>query len=199
MGKMKDLTGQKFKRLTVICEHGRDKWGQVVWMCKCECGNISYVCGSSLRNGITKSCGCWNIEALSMRVKHGMSNSGVYNSWGHIINRCYNKQNSRYKYYGGRGIKVCERWKNFDNFYADMGDKPEGYTIERINNDGNYELSNCRWATIAEQNRNNSRTRLIEYNGEIKCMSEWGRFFNIPKTTLKHRLDRYSPEIAFNM
>lgn len=199
MGQKINLEGKKFNRLIVIKELKRDKWGQVIWLCQCDCGKTTQVTGSGLRNGGTKSCGCWNIEALSLRKKHGLSKTGAYRSWKHMMNRCYNPNDQRYEYYGGRGIKVCKKWHNFMKFYKDMGDKPDTYTIERKNNNGNYDPSNCEWVTVAEQNRNNRRTRKIEYKGVIRCMSEWARILNIHKNTLKYRLDNHSVDVAFNM
>ena len=116
-----------------------------------------------------------------------------------MIDRCNNPENNGFKYYGGRGISVCDRWRDIRKFYSDMGEKPEGLTIERIDNDGNYEPGNCRWATMAEQNRNNSRTRLIKYNNQTKCISEWARELGMHKNTLTYRLNRHPAEVAFNM
>jgi len=200
MSKMIDLTGRRFGRLVVIGEHGRDKWNQAIWACRCDCGNETNVVGGSLRNGNTKSCGCWRKDMpIVLKTTHNMTYSSVYASWWHMIDRCNNKENNRYKYYGGRGISVCDRWMDINTFYRDMGDKPDGLTIERIDNNGNYEPDNCKWATIAEQNRNNTRTILIKYENKVRCVSEWARIIGIHKNTLFYRLRHHTPEIAFNM
>ena len=162
MPKKIDLTGQRFGRLVVLEEAGR-KNGSVTWLCQCDCKekNIVFTRGSDLRKGSTKSCGCFNKEKTKeTNTKHGQSNknnkpTSVYKSWQDMLSRCYNPNNSAYHNYGGRGIKVCERWHDFENFYEDIGKyKPKGKTLERINNDDGYYLENCRWATRQEQTWN---------------------------------------------
>jgi hypothetical protein len=199
MGARIDLRGRKFHRLTVLEERGRDSWGQVLWLCECDCGKTVVVVSGNLRNGVSKSCGCWNLNSLSGRAKHNLSKSGTYRTWKHMMARCYNKKDARYKYYGGRGVSICERWQDFVAFYEDMGDKPDGYSIERIDNNGNYEPSNCEWATIAEQNRNNRRTVKIEYDGQTRCMSEWARLLGVPKMTFSYRIKTKPLDAAFKM
>ena len=138
--------------------------------CNCDCGNNAIVRLLNLRYGNTKSCGCGQrkISSLTMSktlLKHGRNKKGntkpEYVSWQSMKQRCYNTNKDNFSNYGGRGIKVCDRWKDsFINFFTDMGERPEGYTLDRINNDGNYELSNCRWATYKEQ-RNNQRKNIL--------------------------------------
>lgn len=150
-----DLTGEVFGRLTVL--HRVPSDGKVKFACKCECGNTVNITASNLRSGTSKSCGCLNTEKRSSTHKtHGKRNSPEYNSWRGMKNRCYNTTHNRYAIYGGRGITVCDRWLNsFENFFADMGAKPHPtYSIDRINVDGNYEPSNCRWASKSEQRLN---------------------------------------------
>lgn len=156
-----DLTGSKFHRLTVIERVAQDGKGPVKWLCRCNCGKEIVVESYQLTTGGTKSCGCLRVENfVGMSTKHGMRKAPEYNSWDAMIQRCCNPNTKRYHYYGGRGITVCERWRNsFENFYADMGPKPTPkHSIDRINNDGNYEPGNCRWATQSEQNFNTRRS-----------------------------------------
>lgn len=124
--------------------------------------------------------------------KHGKHGTPEYESWRGMKERCYNPNNKRYEDYGGKGIKVCARWKDFSNFYADMGDRPKGTTLDRYPDKyGNYEPSNCRWGTEQEQVRNKTNNVLITFNGQTKCMAEWAEFYNLEYATLKCRLRRY--------
>lgn len=142
--------------------------------CKCDCGNFKNIFLKYLRNGDTRSCGCINKKETSARFKkHGMSRTNEYNIWLAMISRCENVKNKSFLNYGGRGISVCSSWKKFENFIKDMGKKPENLTLDRIDNDGNYEPNNCRWATRKQQSRNTSRNVYIEYNGENMCVKDW--------------------------
>ena len=158
---VKDITGQKFGRLIVIGFSGIDKYGKAQWKCKCACGKEVIAQSYLLRSGTTSSCGCLRREVTAKKnYKHGHTTNGVfsteYHSWNDMKTRCYNKHRHNYKYYGGRGIKVCKRWRDsFSDFLQDMGRKPSPkHSIDRINNDGNYEPGNCRWATHSQQMRN---------------------------------------------
>ncbi len=156
MSKVIDLTGHKYNLLTVI---GRDlkqnlnKNKSSMWKCRCDCGNITTVSSSNLRFNGVKSCGCLPIKN---RTKHSLSSSKEYSSWHHMKQRCLNSNSDSYNYYGGRGITICEEWiDSFEQFYKDVGSMPaKGYTLDRINTNGNYEPSNCKWSTRKEQSIN---------------------------------------------
>lgn len=166
MPKLVNLSGHKFFRWTVICQADSVK-KETHWLCRCDCGQSRSVSGKNLVNGKTKSCGCWNAEVLKNNKNafiHGFyaSHKREMSSYLNMIYRCTVKTHKSWQDYGGRGIVVCDRWMaGFHNFLADMGPRPAGTSIDRINNDGNYEPSNCRWATRIQQ-RENQRPRLVE-------------------------------------
>src|SRR5580704_1885635 len=137
----KDLAGLRFGRLTVLSEVGRTGSGGVRWLCACDCGNRVTVASTKLQSGLRQSCGCLHAERVKeSNTRHGHAHTPTWSSWGHMISRCHNPKNSNYRHYGGRGIAVCEAWRNdFLTFLRDMGERPAGKTIDRINNDGNYE------------------------------------------------------------
>lgn len=142
--------GQPYERLTVVGFVGRDKWGQLMWLCSCICGGEKIVRGHDLRNKKTRSCGCLERES---RIKHGMEGTSEYHTWAAMLDRCRNPKNETYKNYGGRGITVCKAWHKFGGFFKDMGKRPTGLTLERKNNDLGYFPENCIWATrIAQAN-----------------------------------------------
>lgn len=153
-----DLTGQRFGRLTVVRKSGKDNFRNSTWECICDCGNSSIVSSVNLRNGNTKSCGCYGRERKRNANKtHGMTGSRLHRIWKAMRTRCYNRNFFGFKYYGGRGISICDEWKNdFQAFYdwAMKNGYSDNLTIDRINTNGNYEPSNCRWVTMAEQNKN---------------------------------------------
>ena len=194
----KDITSQKFGRLTAVKITGKNKQGHYVWLCKCECGNEKEISGTCLRRGATKSCGCLQKEMSAKTNRkskkyqmYKISQKTEYSSWSHMKNRCLNKNDNKYKSWGGRGITVCDRWLKFENFYKDMGKKPfNKYSIDRINNDGNYELQNCRWATRKEQMRNRRNNKIITYQGKTLCLVEWAERLNIDYSILKGKLRR---------
>jgi hypothetical protein len=194
-----DLTGKVFGLLTVVQREPNDQRGNAYWLCRCECGETAIVRGASLRNGHTKSCGCLfdskQTSPQSNFYRHGFAASGQvppeYFTWTGIKQRCFNPKTKGYINYGARGISVCQRWaESFGAFLADMGPKPgPDYSIERIDNDGHYEPSNCKWAKKKEQARNRRTNRMIEFQGKTQCLIEWAEELGINKNTLRIRLN----------
>jgi len=185
MGIKINLINKKFGRLTVVRQVGLNKEKKALWECICDCGNKKITSSVLLRRGTVRSCGCLKVDMLrSTYTKHGHAIPGnhtsEFNTWMNIKDRCFNPKNSHYHSYGGRGIKVCPRWlDSFSNFLEDMGLKPTpSHSIDRENNDGDYEPSNCRWATTYQQVRNRQNNRWVRYNGENLIISDWARRFN---------------------
>lgn len=195
MSKVKDLTGKKFGKLEVIKRMGTDKFKHSTWLCKCDCGKIKIISANNLQKGTTKSCGCLAKELLSKKMtKHNMYGTRIYRIWLRMKNRCNNSNDEHYKNYGNRGIKVCNEWNNnkngFTNFYnwATNNGYKDDLTIDRINVNGNYEPSNCRWITMFEQQSNKRTNCFIEYYGKKYTVSQLSRLLNINKTTLRNRI-----------
>lgn len=184
-----DLTGQRFTRLVVLSRQGT-KNNQAKWLCQCDCGQQKEVSGNHLRSEFVRSCGCLLQETSAARFRsHGKTKTRVYRAWKAMRQRCSNPANEKnWKDYGGRGIRVCERWQSFENFYADMGDPPEGTSLDRIDFNGNYEPSNCRWATDMEQARNKRNNVLITYRGETRSLIEWSEHLDLNYRNLVTRL-----------
>lgn len=199
-----DLTGKRFGKLTVVKLTGRSKDKKTVWLCKCDCGNYKDVRASNLTSGATKSCGCLFYESRekvaeklkgekSHFYKHGLSNSRINSIYRGIKKRCYNKAEPAYKNYGGRGIKMCDSWKNdFMSFYdwAISNGYSESLSIDRIDVNGNYCPENCRWVDWRTQQNNRRNNRIVEYNGCSHTVSEWADILGVNKKTLYRRLER---------
>lgn len=195
-----DLTDKKVGRLTVLEYVGNSKW-----LCQCSCGNTCTRTGQSIRYETTNSCGCINREATIARNKTykrpgsplKRENLREYHSWVSMKQRCSNPKNNAYARYGGRGIKVHKEWVNsFEAFFVDLGPCPEGYTLDRIDHDGNYEPSNCRWADKNTQATNKSGVVKIEFNGTVDTLSGWARKIGISPESLKSRLNQWPLEKA---
>lgn len=203
----KDLIGKVFHSLTVIGDGGRVKTktgkGQARWRCRCECGKIVVVVGQRLRDGSTKSCGCFRVKVTGKRATtHGMSKTSEHRIWAGIKNRCLNPAEERFKDYGGRGIVICQRWReSFAAFFSDLGVRPSSrHSIDRIDNNGHYSCgecseclthqwpANCRWATMETQQRNKLNNRVLTFNGTAQTLADWSETCGINRHTLTHRL-----------
>jgi hypothetical protein len=200
---LKNEIGNVYGRLTVISKSERKYFGSNRWVCLCSCGNITDVIGQQLRKGATTSCGCYAAELTSKRNKihgHAVKNTATYLSWGAMKQRCSNKKNKRYSSYGGRGIKVCERWKNsFENFLFDMGERPDGWTLGRKDNDGDYEPRNCRWESKEDQANNKTNNVFLELNGLRMTASQWSIELGISQNKITRRIrNGWSDEMALS-
>jgi hypothetical protein len=192
--RLKDLTGRRFKQLTVLeLAHKEER---AHWLCECDCGNKIVVAGNHLQkaNG-TASCGC-------ARETHGYSKPGsvhpLYRVWLSMRERCNNPKSSHYKWYGARGITVCAEWDDFEAFKRDMGERPEGRSLDRKDNNGPYSKDNCRWATKQEQIWNTSKARWIEFNGQRKVLSEWARHFSVTPSHVYAMCRKYGEQAGLD-
>lgn len=192
--KFQDLTGKRFYRLTAI-KRVENKGNKTMWLCKCDCGNYATVCGAYLTNGHTKSCGCYSRERSKT---HGHHDHPLYRVWLGIRTRCYNSTDSSYKNYGGRGIKMCDEWlNNFKSFYdwsIANGYKNERlesgrnkWTVDRIDNNGDYCPENCRWTDQKTQANNTRRNRFITINGESRTLEQWTQILGVARESLRQR------------
>ncbi|MEY8517192.1 AP2 domain-containing protein [Lachnospiraceae bacterium 29-84] len=196
MSKRIDLTGQKFERLKVISYAGMNKNRKALWECECKCGNVKIILGESLRLGKTKSCGCLSNEKASkalhdFNTTHGESRTRIYTIWNNMMQRVLNKNNKRYKDYGGRGIGICEDWKDFENFrkWALVNGYNDELTLDREDNDGDYCPQNCRWVDWDTQRNNKQQSRKINYKGETKTITQWAKECGISRETIRDRIN----------
>lgn len=196
MGRKIDLTGQRFGRLVVLNECGTDKYGNYIWKCQCDCGNITTAASGNLRRGHTQSCGCLWEDTVPGANKFDCvfdSNSRLYKIWVHIKERCGNPNNRDYEHYGKRGIYVCEKWMNsftaFVSWAIDNGYN-DSLTIDRINVNDGYYPKNCRWVNMKTQENNKTDNRMLSLNGETKTLSQWSDITGISSSTISARLNK---------
>ena len=201
-----DMTGQRYGRYTVLEYVGQNSDHKAVWKCRCDCGTIKNVSGKDLRSGNTKSCGCYNLEknrknpALWKPV-HGLSHHPLMQVWSDIKQRCHNEKANCYKWYGGRGIKLCEEWMVFKNFYdwAVNNGYKKGLTLDRIDPNGDYSPDNCRWVTMKVQQNNRRNNKMLTINGVTKTMSEWSDEYGVDYRLVKSRIAAgWEPEKALS-
>lgn len=200
-----DLTEKRFGNLTVICRGDKTKHGTYRWNCKCDCGNLVSIPTNDLRSGHTRSCGCLKKSkntvqkaCLTRRIRYGINNDGrskhpLYGTWKQMISRCENPNAQNYKRYGLKGISVCEEWHDFWKFaeWSDsVGGRPQGFTLDRINYNGNYEPSNCRWANNHIQSMNKSSSILLTHNGKTETLSAWAKIIGISDQAMYNRYNR---------
>lgn len=200
VGPPPDVVGQRHSRWTVVSVAEPGERGGVLVDCVCDCGSTRTMYLAEVQRGKPQSCGCLTLDVNRARMrthghaaKHNMS--PAYRSWADMVKRCTVSTSTGFHKYGGRGIKVCSRWMSFEGFLADMGDRPAGKTLDRIDNEGNYEPGNCRWATPAEQARNTRRTRLLTIDGETLCLADWAARVGIKRQTLYRRIRLGLPPI----
>jgi len=190
MPKLRDLTGQRFGAWMVL-RRIKVPSRFTAWLCRCDCGTEKPVNAQHLYEGISRSCGCLGINP-DAKVTHGKSKTKVYRVWADMLQRCQNPKSCNYKFYGARGIKVCDRWQDFENFLADMGERPtEHHSIERIEVNGNYEPGNCRWATRKEQYRNRRNNRLITFQGKTLTLGDWAAEIGLSSNSLSSRINTH--------
>lgn len=200
MPRFEDLTGKPYGRLRVL-SRAENKGKHVSWRCRCVCGAETVVRAFALKCGGVQSCGCHQLKrAIEVNTKHGKYRTAEYRVWIGMVQRCTNPKHKMYALYGGRNIVVCEAWRrSFEAFLSDMGKRPSPkYSLDRVDTNGHYEPSNCRWATQKEQCRNTRRNKIIEYDGAMMTLVEWSELLDINYGTLQARLRLgWSVERAF--
>ena len=192
--KQLNLTGERFGKLVAIKTIGKNKNGAYLWQCKCDCGNEIIANVGNLKNGHTKSCGCLRVDRCKTNfTKHGLEHTRLYGIWSDMRLRCYDEKNIAYHRYGGRGITICDEWKNDVKAFYDWA-TANGYkdslTIDRIDNDGNYCPENCRWATVKEQASNRRSNILVTHNGKTQTMKKWANEVGTPYKVVWARMQK---------
>ena len=190
---IKDLTGQRFGRLVAVRYAGVSKGNQTLWECKCDCGNTVLVHAQNLKSGHTSSCGCYNYECISARNRtHGETKTRIYRIWHDMNYRCSSPKHRSYPLYGGKGVKVCDAWKDYETFrdWALQSGYKDGLSIDRIDSEKDYCPENCRWATDTEQANNTNRNRCYTIDGVTDTLANWCRKYNMPYVTASSRVLR---------
>jgi hypothetical protein len=197
---MEDLVGKRFGHLVVVSHSHMGKRWHHYWHCVCACGTYCTKSGDDMRSARADSCGCLHrarLRASCHNRSHNASDTPIYRVWQAMLNRCRNRNMAAYIRYGGRGISVCARWRDsFEAFLSDMGPPPEGGSVERLNNDGNYEPANCRWASRKEQGRNKRNNHILAFRGETLCLAAWAERLGLDQETIRKRLKVMSVEEA---
>ena len=192
MGAFRDLTGMTVGRLTVVKRRGTANLRHPRWLCECSCGNTTLVRSQRLVKGNTRSCGCLKAEVAKLTsLTHGQSRTKVFRVWAQMIQRCTNPNDKKYRRYGGRGITIAPEWMDFAVFNRDMGSRPPGTSLERLDNDGPYAAFNCIWGTVEEQSNNRSTNRTFVIGGQKMTIAQIARHIGIQDRTLRERLTRY--------
>jgi hypothetical protein len=195
MGQFVDRTGLRYGRLKAVkrdeSQGPASKGKRVRWICRCDCGTVTSATGHELAAGHTASCGCLQRDNVNTYRTHGLSKTPTYWSWQAAKSRCYNKRNAKFAFYGGAGISMAPEWvESFDRFLADMGVRPKGKTLDRIDPHGNYEPGNCRWATPLEQVLNQRKTVLHEWRGSVRTVKEIAELEGLPRTSLNKKYNQ---------
>lgn len=197
MGAFQNLAGQKFGRLLVVSERPVDRVGvrpEWRWLCRCDCGTELRVTGACLRKGNSKSCGCLKRDVSRARhLTHGGTSSRTWTTWMSMRARCTNPTNPAFPRYGGRGISICPEWSTYEVFLRDMGERPVDRSLDRIDNDGNYEPGNCRWATRGEQRRNALGVCNVTIGPLTMCLKDWAAESGKSAQVIKYALLRGDP------
>lgn len=194
MSAFKDISNQRFGRLVALRAIRDEQRARFLWECQCDCGGTKLVLSNRLKSGEVRSCGCLRTEAAkragAANVTHGMTNTKVFRIWVGMHSRCTNPKETGYENYGGRGIRVCDRWQSFEAFLSDMGEPPSSrHQIDRERVNENYEPGNCRWATPKENCRNRRNNRIIEFDGKSLCITEWASRIGVTHQALRRRID----------